>query len=257
MKPTLSLKAITKHYGTVHALQGASLELFAGEITALVGDNGAGKSTLVKIISGIVQPTNGALEVNGKPVILLNPQVARSAGIHTVFQDLALVDSLTTSENMFLGSEIRLKLFNWSLPILDRKKMKIETMKALSILGITTLKDPSMRIESLSGGQRQSVAIARAVRDSAPIIVLDEPTAALGVSQSEQVLQLMNRLRENGTAVLVISHNLREVFSISDRVVVMRLGKIVASFLTKDVTEEVVVSAIVGSFPEGGSANAI
>ena len=251
MKSVLKLENVTKHYGTVHALQGATLELYSGEITALVGDNGAGKSTLVKVISGVIQPTTGSMQVLGESVVFLNPQMARTAGVHTVFQDLALVDSLTTAENMFLGAELKHRFLNREIPILNRQKMKIETIKALGVLGITTLKDPSTRIESLSGGQRQSVAIARAVRDSAPIVILDEPTAALGVSQSEQVLGLMKRLKVSGTAVLVVSHNLREVFSVSDRVIVMRLGKIVANFQTKDVTEEDVVLAIVGSARDG------
>jgi ABC-type sugar transport system ATPase subunit len=237
---------IHKSFGHVVALQGASLALRAGEVTALVGDNGAGKSTLVKVMSGVLQPDAGDLAVAGRPVHLRDPKDARAQGIHTVFQDLALVDALSTAENMFLGTEVRTRIGGVSLPWLNRREMRRASRAALNELGITTLKDVNTPIEALSGGQRQSVAIARAVRERAYVVMLDEPTAALGVTQAEQVLALMGRLRAAGTAVLVISHNLREVFAVTDNIVVLRLGRVVAEFRTSETTEEEVVSAIVG-----------
>jgi ABC-type sugar transport system ATPase subunit len=243
----LEVRAARKSFGHVTALQGASLTLRRGEVTALVGDNGAGKSTLVKVISGVIQPDSGSIHVAGEQITMRDPQAGRAKGIHTVFQDLALVDPLSTTENMFLGDEIRTKVGPFTLPWLNRQAMRRETRRALSDLRVTTLKDVEMPIEMLSGGQRQSVAIARAVRERAAVVLLDEPTAALGVSQAEQVLELIGRLREQDTAVMVISHNLREVFAVADRIVVMRLGTIAATFTVKNTNEEEVVSAIVGT----------
>jgi ABC-type sugar transport system ATPase subunit len=241
------VRDVSKSFGSVVALRGASLSLRPGQVTALVGDNGAGKSTLVKVMAGVLQPDSGQLVVGGSAVQLRDPQAAARHGIHTVFQDLALVDSMSTADNMFLGSEVRTTVAGIRLPWLNRKAMRRETRRALSDLGITTLSDVNTRIESLSGGQRQSVAIARAVREQAAVVMLDEPTAALGVTQAAHVLDLMARLRTAGTAVLVISHNLREVFAVTDNVVVLRLGRVVAEFRTGDTTEEEVVSAIVGT----------
>jgi ABC-type sugar transport system ATPase subunit len=243
----LEVRAAHKSFGHVTALQGASLTLRRGEVTALVGDNGAGKSTLVKVISGVIQPDSGTIHVAGEQVTMRDPQAGRAKGIHTVFQDLALVDPLSTTENMFLGDEIRTKLGPVTIPWLNRRAMRRETRRALGDLRVTTLKDVDVPIESLSGGQRQSVAIARAVRERAAVVLLDEPTAALGVSQAEQVLELIGRLREQGTAVMVISHNLREVFAVADRIVVLRLGRVAANFTANETNEEEVVSAIVGT----------
>jgi len=243
----LEVRAARKSFGHVTALQGASLTLRRGEVTALVGDNGAGKSTLVKVISGVIQPDSGSIHVDGEEVTMRDPQAGRKKGIHTVFQDLALVNPLSTTENMFLGDEIRTKIGPVTIPWLNRRAMRRETWRALGDLRVTTLKDVNVPIEMLSGGQRQSVAIARAVRERAAVVLLDEPTAALGVSQAEQVLELIGRLREQGTAVMVISHNLREVFAVADRIVVMRLGRVAANFSANDTNEEEVVSAIVGS----------
>jgi ABC-type sugar transport system ATPase subunit len=243
----LEVRAAHKSFGHVTALQGASLTLRRGEVTALVGDNGAGKSTLVKVISGVIQPDSGSIHVDGEEVTMRDPQAGRKKGIHTVFQDLALVDPLSTTENMFLGDEIRTKIGPVTIPWLNRRAMRRETWRALGDLRVTTLKDVNVPIEMLSGGQRQSVAIARAVRERAAVVLLDEPTAALGVSQAEQVLELIGRLREQGTAVMVISHNLREVFAVADRIVVMRLGRVAANFSAIDTDEEEVVSAIVGT----------
>lgn len=243
----LEVRAAHKSFGHVTALQGASLTLRRGEVTALVGDNGAGKSTLVKVISGVIQPDSGSIHVAGEQITMRDPQAGRAKGIHTVFQDLALVNPLSTTENMFLGDEIRTKLGPITIPWLNRRAMRRETRRALGDLRVTTLKDVDLPIEMLSGGQRQSVAIARAVRERAAVVLLDEPTAALGVSQAEQVLELIGRLREQGTSVMVISHNLREVFAVADRIVVMRLGRVAANFTANQTNEEEVVSAIVGT----------
>jgi len=243
----LAVDDVTKSFGSIVAIQGASLAVAAGRVTALVGDNGAGKSTLVKMMSGLLAPDSGSVLVDGRPVTLRDPRSARQHGIHTVFQDLGLVGSLSIVENMFLCSEIRLRAMGMRTPFLDREAMRTAARKALDNLGITTVKDIDAPVESLSGGQRQSVAIARAVREHARVVILDEPTAALGVAQAAQVLRLMERLRASGTGVLVVSHNLREVFAVSDAVVVLRLGKVAQVFETSQTSEEEVVGAIVGA----------
>jgi D-xylose transport system ATP-binding protein len=237
---------VSKSFGSINALEGASLKIAAGRVTALVGDNGAGKSTLVKIMSGVLTPTAGALRIDGQAVEFREPRAARRLGIHTVFQDLGLIGPLSIVENMFLCSELRHRVLGLPTPFLDRGAMRIAARGALDNLGVTTVRDIDAPVESLSGGQRQTVAIARAVREKARMVILDEPTAALGVAQSAQVLKLMERLRASGTAVLVVSHNLREVFAVSDVVVVMRLGRISQIFETSQTTEEEVVGAIMG-----------
>jgi ABC-type sugar transport system ATPase subunit len=243
----LEVDNVSKSYGSINALEGASLTITSGKVTALVGDNGAGKSTLVKIMSGVLAPTSGQLRVDGKPVELREARAAREQGIHTVFQDLGLVGSLSIVENMFLCTEMKRNMFGIRTPLLDRDAMRIAARKALDDLGVTTVKDIDAPVESLSGGQRQTVAIARAVREHARVVILDEPTAALGVAQSAQVLKLMERLRASGTAVLVVSHNLREVFAVSDFVIVLRLGKVAQVFETSKTSEEEVVGAIMGA----------
>ena len=247
----LEVDGVSKSFGSIAALEGVSLQLAAGRVTALVGDNGAGKSTLVKIMSGVFAPDTGAVRVDGRPVNLRDPRSARQHGVHTVFQDLGLVGSLSIVENMFLCTEIRLRAFGMRTPFLDRETMRDAARSALDNLGITTVRDIDAPVESLSGGQRQSVAIARAVREQARVVILDEPTAALGVAQAAQVLRLIERLRASGTAVLVVSHNLREVFAISDVVIVLRLGRVAQVFETSQTSEEEVVGAIVGARPRG------
>jgi D-xylose transport system ATP-binding protein len=242
----LRAEGIAKRYGAVVALDGATLAIPAGKVTALVGDNGAGKSTLVKTLSGVVRPDSGTIRIGGKMVQIGDPRVARANGIHTVFQDLALVGSLDIVENVFLGDEVRAKFAGQRLPWLDRAVMARATAEALESLHVTTIADLNQPVEALSGGQRQTVAIARAVRRAARLLILDEPTAALGIKQAAQVLRAVERLREAGTAVLLISHNLREVFAVSDFIAVMFLGQVVGMFETKNVTEERVVSTIVG-----------
>jgi D-xylose transport system ATP-binding protein len=243
----LQVEGVSKSFGSIAALEGVSIELTAGRVTALVGDNGAGKSTLVKIMSGVLTPDTGSVRVNGLPVDLRDPRSARRHGIHTVFQDLGLVGSLSIVENMFLCTEIKVRAMGVRTPFLDREAMRSAARHALDNLGITTVQDIDAPVESLSGGQRQSVAIARAVREAARVVILDEPTAALGVAQAAQVLRLMERLRASGTAVLVVSHNLREVFAISDVVIVLRLGRVAQVLETSRTDEEEVVGAIVGA----------
>lgn len=243
----LEVDGVSKSFGSIAALESVSIRLAAGRVTALVGDNGAGKSTLVKIMSGVLMPTAGSLRVDGRPVEFRDPRAARRQGIHTVFQDLGLVGSLSIVENLFLCTEIRVRAMGVRTPFLDRAAMRSAASKALDNLGVTTVEDIDAPVESLSGGQRQSVAIARAVRERARVVILDEPTAALGVAQAAQVLLLMERLRASGTAVLVVSHNLREVFAISDVVIVLRLGRVAKVFVTSETSEEEVVGAIVGA----------
>jgi ABC-type sugar transport system ATPase subunit len=209
----LRAENISKRFGAVVALDGASLDIPAGKVTALVGDNGAGKSTLVKTLSGVVRPDGGTIRVGGQIVQISDPRVARGLGIHTVFQDLALVGSLDIVENVFLGSELYKTVAGVRTPLLDRQRMTDATTRALADLRVTTISDLTLPVESLSGGQRQTVAIASAVRQEARLLILDEPTAALGVKQAGEVLRTVERLRESGAAVLLISHNLREVFA--------------------------------------------
>jgi ABC-type sugar transport system ATPase subunit len=245
-RASLEVDNVSKSFGSIKALEDVSLKIAAGRVTALVGDNGAGKSTLVKILSGVLTPTSGTLRVDGNPVELREARAARMHGIHTVFQDLGLVGPLTIAENMFLCAEKRVRLLGFPTPFLDREGMRLAARRALDNLGVSTVRDIDATVESLSGGQRQAVAIARAVREQARAVILDEPTAALGVAQSAQVLRLMDRMRNAGTAVLVVSHNLREVFAVSDIVVVLRLGRVAQVFETKRTTEEEVIGAIMG-----------
>ncbi|MEA4943312.1 MAG: ATP-binding cassette domain-containing protein [Propionicimonas sp.] len=243
--PLLMARSIVKRFGSVEALRGANFDVNRGEVVALVGDNGAGKSTLVKILSGSDQPTSGSILFEGEPVDLASPMVARGLNIETVYQDLALAMDLDTPSNLFLGREIRRQGLLGRLGALDKAKMAAETAAIFDRLGIRpgTLSAP---VESLSGGQRQSVAVARAAAWATKLIFLDEPTAALGHVQTEAVLNLIRRVRDNGTAVVLISHNLQDVLAVSDRIEVLRLGRRVARFATKDATVEEVVAALTG-----------
>jgi ABC-type sugar transport system ATPase subunit len=222
-QPLLSLRGITKNFGAVQALSGVDLDIMPGKITALVGDNGAGKSTLIKTISGIWEPTAGEISWKGQPVSMHTPRDADSLGIATVYQDLALCDNLDIVQNMFLGHE----LLHYRL--LDETAMERTAAQTLADLSVTTVASVRQLVGSLSGGQRQSVAVARAVMRDAQLVIMDEPTAALGVSQTAQVLDLVRRLGARGVAVLMISHNLLDVFGVADRLAVLYLGKLVSS----------------------------
>jgi ABC-type sugar transport system ATPase subunit len=222
-QPLLSLRGITKNFGAVQALSGVDLDIPAGQITALVGDNGAGKSTLIKTISGIWAPTAGSIRWKGEPVTVHTPRDADNLGIATVYQDLALCDNLDIVQNMFLGHELT------SHRLLDEMAMELTAKQTLADLSVTTVQSIRQPVGSLSGGQRQSVAVARAVMRDAKLVIMDEPTAALGVSQTAQVLDLIRRLGERGIAVLVVSHNLTDVFAVADRLAVLYLGTLVDS----------------------------
>jgi D-xylose transport system ATP-binding protein len=219
----LQLRGIGKNFGPVQALSGVDLEIPAGQVTALVGDNGAGKSTMIKTISGIWEPSDGQLIWQGHPAHFRTPRDATDAGIATVYQDLALCDNLDIVQNMLLGHEVRRNL------LLDEVTMETTAKKTLSDLRVTTVHNIRQLVGSLSGGQRQAVAVAKAVMLDAKLVIMDEPTAALGVTQTALVLDLISRLAKRGIAVLVVSHNLNDVFQVADRVAVLYLGRLVSS----------------------------
>lgn len=221
--PLLSLRGITKNFGAVSALRHVDLDIPAGQVTALIGDNGAGKSTLIKTISGIYAPSGGEIFWNGNRVTIHSPRDAEELGIATVYQDLALCDNLDIVQNMFLGHE------SMKHGLLDEIKMELATKQVLGELSVSTVKSVRQLVGSLSGGQRQAIAVARAVMRESKLVIMDEPTAALGVSQTAQVLELIARLASRGIAVLVISHNLNDVFAVADRIAVMHLGTLVSS----------------------------
>jgi len=235
----LSAKGITKRYGAVQALGGADLEVRAGEVVALVGDNGAGKSTLVKVISGAITLDDGTIEFLGRPAGIHRPADAQALGITTVFQDLALCENLDVVDNLFLGRE----LGPWRL---DETEMEVQAWDLLQQLSarIPTVRIP---VASLSGGQRQTVAIARSLLGEPKVIILDEPTAALGVAQTAEVLDLIERLKHRGLGVVMISHNMADVRAVADRIVVLRLGRNNGEFDAKTVTTEQLVAAITGA----------
>ncbi len=224
----LSLRDIGKSFGPVSALSGVDLDIPAGQVTALVGDNGAGKSTLIKTISGIWEPSHGHMIWQGKQVHFKSPRDATEAGIATVYQDLALCDNLDIVENMLLGHEVRRHL------LLDEVSMEKTAKATLSDLRVTTVRNIRQPVGSLSGGQRQAVAVAKAVMLDAKLVIMDEPTAALGVSQTAQVLDLIARLAKRGIGVLVVSHNLTDVFQVADRLAVLYLGRLVSTGRASD-----------------------
>ncbi len=236
--PLLRLRGVAKHFGPVQALSGVDLDVPAGQVTALVGDNGAGKSTLIKSISGIWSIDGGEMQWKGKRVHLSTPRDASHLGIATVYQDLALCDNLDIVQNMFLGREAV------SHRLLNEGHMETSAGKTLSELSVTTVKSVRQLVGSLSGGQRQAVAVARAVMEDAELVILDEPTAALGVSQTAMVLDLVKKLRDRGIAVLIISHNLNDVFAVADRIAVLHLGTMAHSGPRADLDTQSVVELI-------------
>ena len=244
-QPLLQLEGISKQFGPVRALDRVDFAVSAGEVVGLVGDNGAGKSTLVKAIAGINSPDSGRILFEGQEVSINKPQDATNLGIATVYQDLALCDNLDVVSNLFLGSEERLGGVGIVSRQLDEVDMENRAAELLANLAVTI---PSLRSEvgTLSGGQRQQVAVARSLLGEPKVVMLDEPTAALGVPQTKQVLALIKRLRERNLGVVVISHNLADVFEVCDRIVVLRLGRSAGDFSSTEVTEEHIVSAITG-----------
>jgi D-xylose transport system ATP-binding protein len=244
--PLLQARGIVKNFGAVSVLRGVDFEAPAGMVTALLGDNGAGKSTLIKCIAGTYVPDGGEILIDGAPQHFHTPSDATQAGIETVYQDLALCDNLDVVANLFLGREQVRTIVPGVLQPMNEETMEQQAREALSVLQINI---PSVRnlVAQLSGGQRQCIAVAKAVLWSPKVVILDEPTAALGVAQTRQVLDLVKRLRERGLAVIIITHNMVDVFEVADRAVVMRLGRRVANFNIADVTTEDVVAAITGA----------
>ncbi len=237
--PTLELRGISKAFGSVQALDNVDFEVRAGEVMALVGDNGAGKSTLIKCVAGIYPLDAGEIRFDGKRVTIHGPKDAARLGIEVVYQDLALCDNLDVVQNMFLGREVRSPLFR--LKETPMEERAAETLRSLSVTTIRSIRQP---VASLSGGQRQSVAVARAVLWNSRVVILDEPTAALGVAQTRQVLDLVKRLAEQGLAVVLISHNLIDVFEVAQRITVLRLGRNVGVYEREHTTQQEIVSAI-------------
>jgi len=238
-KPLLEIKGVSKSFGAVQALAKVDFAAYPGEVMALVGDNGAGKSTLIKGVAGIHTFDEGQIYFEDQEVNIHGPKDAAELGIEIVYQDLALADNLDVVANMFLGRErVRRPLR------LDEESMEIACMETLQSLSVTTLRSVRLAVAGLSGGQRQAIAVAKAVMWNSKLVILDEPTAALGVAQTRQVLDLVRRLADKGLAVVIISHNLHDVFEVSDRITVLRLGQNVKEYLTPETTQQEVVHAI-------------
>jgi len=248
--PTLELRGVSKRFGSVEALNEVDFEARDGEVMALVGDNGAGKSTLIKCVAGIYSIDGGQVLFEGEPVTIHGPKEAAKLGIEVVYQDLALCDNLDVVQNMFLGREAHDPIFR-----LKEASMEHRTAETLKSLAVTTIKSVRQPVASLSGGQRQSVAVARAVLWNNRVVFLDEPTAALGVAQTRQVLALVKRLAEQGLAVVFVSHNLVDIFEVADRITVLRLGRDVGVYERARTTEQEIVQAItVGKAAVAGEA---
>lgn len=236
----LDIKGVSKRFGAVQALSKVDFEVKEGEVMALVGDNGAGKSTLIKGIAGIYPFDEGEVNFDGKQVAIRGPRDSAELGIEIVYQDLALADNLDVVANMFLGREYLQKPLN----LLNETRMEQASIETLTSLSVTTLRSVRQTVAGLSGGQRQAVAVAKAVMWNSRLVILDEPTAALGVAQTRQVLDLVHRLAEKGLAVVLISHNLYDIFEVADRITVLRLGKKVGIFQASETTQQEIVHAI-------------
>jgi simple sugar transport system ATP-binding protein len=243
--PLLEARGLVKHFGQVQALRGVNFSAYPGEVVALIGDNGAGKSTLVKALSGVSPPDEGEVFLEGRPARIGDPLDARRLGIETVYQDLALAAELDAAANLYLGREVRRGGLLGRFGVLDKALMRRKAVEACRNLGIE-LPDISAPVRSLSGGQRQSVAVARAVAWASKVVFMDEPTAALGVVQRRQVLDVIRRVRGQGVTVVLISHNLPEVLAVADRIEVLRLGRRVARFVAAETSIEELVSAMTG-----------
>ena len=242
--PILSVEGLSKRFGGVHALENVSFDLFPGEVLALAGDNGAGKSTLIKAISGVYRPDDGRFLYKGEPVTFDNPRQARDLGIETIYQDLALADNLDVGANVFLGREPLRRLFGL-LPALDRQRMRQEALEAIETLDIE-IKRLDVPVRTLSGGQRQAVAIGRAIYWKAEILIMDEPTAALGVPEQRKVRALVDGLKEQKVGVIFISHNLGDIFAVADRILVLRRGIMAGIRKTADTDGDEIVKLMVG-----------
>ena len=242
--PTLELREMRKSFGSVEALRGVDFEVREGEVMALVGDNGAGKSTLIKCVAGIHGYDSGEILFDGNPVTIHGPKDAARLGIEVVYQDLALCDNLDVVQNMYLGREEHNLMF-----VLREPTMEQRTASTLGSLAVTTIRSIRQPVASLSGGQRQSVAVAKAVQWNSRLVILDEPTAALGVAQTAQVLELVKRLADQGLAVVLISHNLHDIFEVATRITVLRLGRDVGVYEREATTQQEVVTAITAGIP--------
>lgn len=244
LPPLLEVKHLSKSFGAVQALKNLTMHVDAGEVVALAGDNGAGKTTLIKAISGVYRPTAGQILLNGEEVSFASPQEARERGIETIYQDLALADNLTIGANIFLGREPMTRRFGF-LPVLDRKKMAEAARSTMAMLDfhVNRLEAP---VSNFSGGQRQAVAIGRAVYWNARILIMDEPTAALGVPEQRKVISLIHQLKAQGRGVIFISHNLQDIFAVSDRIVVLRRGVMAGERRIAETTHDEVVKLMIG-----------
>jgi D-xylose transport system ATP-binding protein len=238
--PIIELSGVKKSFGPVDVLKGTDLKIYPGRVTALVGDNGAGKSTLIKGLAGVQWYDEGSVKFDGQEVAMTTPRIAAALGIEVVYQDLALCENLDIVQNMFLGREEISQL------TMDESAMEFAAAKALQSLSVKTVKSVRQKVSSLSGGQRQTVAIARSVLRDAKVVILDEPTAALGVAQTEQVLNLVRRLADKGIAVIMISHNLQDVFQVADDIAVLYLGNMVAQLETKKTNHNEIIGYITG-----------
>jgi fructose transport system ATP-binding protein len=246
--PILQAKGLVKTFGRVVGLDDVDLELYPGEVLGIIGDNGAGKSTLIKCLSGAYTPDQGEIYLDGKPVVFHGPLDARAAGIETVYQNLAVSPALDIASNLYLGrEERRAGILGSVFRMLDTKGMRQRSEDQVKALGITTLQDMSQAVESLSGGQRQAVAVARAAAFGSKVVILDEPTAALGVRESGQVLQMIRDLRDRGLPVILISHNMPHVFEVADRIHIQRLGRRVAVVTPKTHTAQEGVAIMTGA----------
>jgi ABC-type sugar transport system ATPase subunit len=243
-QPILEVKEVHKRFGGTHASRGVSLELYPGEVLALAGDNGAGKSTLIKMIAGVYPPDSGEIIFQGQSITNKNPSEVRSLGIETIYQDLALADNLDVGVNLFLGRERMTRALGF-IPVLDRRTMREEAKKALKDLGIV-VNDLTIPVRYLSGGQRQAIAISRAVYWNAKLLIMDEPTAALGVPEQREVKDLIQRLKKQGVGIIFISHNLNDIFEVSDRIVVLERGRKAGERLISETNEDEVVKLMMG-----------
>lgn len=246
----LEAKAITKSFGFVRSLDGVDLTINPGQVLALIGDNGAGKSTLANVLSGVLAPDSGEIRIDGQPVTLASPIVAREFGIETVYQDLALALDLNAVQNLFLGREIVAPGLLGRLGVLDRAKMRSEAVRCFSDLGVR-IPDATGAVANYSGGQRQGVAVARAVLWARRIVFMDEPTAALGVAQTRNVLDLIRRIRDTGVGIVLISHSMPDVLAVADRISVLRLGKLVRTYERDEVNADQLVAAMTGAVGHG------
>lgn len=247
-RPVLEARGLVKRYGRVVALDHADFDLMPNEILGVIGDNGAGKSTLIKALCGAVIPDQGEIRLEGQPVNFRSPLDARQAGIETVYQDLALSPALSIADNMFLGRELRKPgvTGRW-FRRLDRKRMQVQAREALNDLGLLTIQNINQAVETLSGGQRQGVAVARAAAFGSRVVIMDEPTAALGVKESRRVLELMQRLKAKGLPIVLISHNMPHVFEVADRIHIHRLGRRIAVIKPKDFSMSDAVAIMTGA----------